>query len=131
MMSMNMSLRRSSKRMTTLNQEQIAYINGCATLQRAIWRLTHRDPLSAIWNQIEQRTIRRAIQILIALREKCRETGLKSALEKWHNNTKKIRTKNERLRVLLKMIVINYDSDLKRMLSKYFHKWQLNTHASE
>ena len=30
--------------MTTLNQEQIAYINGCATLQRAIWRLAQQDP---------------------------------------------------------------------------------------
>ena len=131
MMSMNLSLRRSSKRMSTLNQEQIAYINGCATLQRAIWRLTHKDPLSAMMNQIEERTIRRAIQLLIALREKCRETGLKSAIEKWHNNAKKIRTNKERLRVLLKMMVINYDSDQKRTLSKYFHRWQLNTHASE
>ena len=113
MMSMNMSRRRSSKRMSTLNQEQIAYINGCATLQRAIWRLTHKDPLSAMTNQIEERTFRRAIQLLIALREKCRETGLKSAIEKWHNNAKKIRTNKERLRVLLKMMVINYDSDQK------------------
>ena len=86
-----MSRRRSSKRMSTLNQEQIAYINGCATLQRAIWRLTHKDPLSAMTNQIEERTFRRAIQLLIALREKCRETGLKSAIEKWHKTIKIIR----------------------------------------
>jgi uncharacterized protein YifE (UPF0438 family) len=29
------------------------------------------------------------------------------------------------------MIVINYDSDQKGIISKYFHKWQLNTSVSE
>ena len=128
---MSMSLRRTSKRISTLNQEQIAYINGCVTLQKAIWRLTHRDPLSALWSQIEQRTIKKAIYTLISAREKSRETGLKSAIEKWRQTAKKIRTNDKRLRVLLKMIVLNYDSAQKGILSKYFHKWQLNASPSE
>ena len=52
-----MSLRRYSKRKSTLNQEQIAYINGCATLQRAIWRLAQQDPLSALSSQIDRMKI--------------------------------------------------------------------------
>ena len=128
---MNMSLHKTSKRITTLNQEQIAYINGCAILQKAVWRMTHQDPLSAMWSRIEKRTIKRAVYILISIREKSRETGLKSALEKWLKTTKTINAKKERLRVLLKMIVYNYDSDQKGILAKYFHKWQLNSSETE
>ena len=128
---MNKSFQKTSKRIATLNQEQIAYINGCAILQKAVWRMTHRDPLSALWSQNNKRIIKRAVYILISLREKSRETGLKCAIEKWQKTTKKIKAKNERLRVLLKMIVINYDSDQKGIISKYFHKWQLNTSISE
>ena len=128
---MNKSFQKTSKRIATLNQEQIAYINGCAILQKAVWRMTHRDPLSALWSQNNKRIIKRAVYILISLREKSRETGLKCAIEKWQKTTKMIKAKNERLRVLLKMIVINYDSDQKGIISKYFHKWQLNTSVSE
>ena len=128
---MNKSFQKTSKRIATLNQEQIAYINGCAILQKAVWRMTHRDPLSALWSQNNKRIIKRAVSILITIREKSRETGLKCAIEKWQKTTKMIKAKNERLRVLLKMIVINYDSDQKGIISKYFHKWQLNTSVSE
>ena len=128
---MNMSLRKTPKRRSTLNQEQIAYINGCAILQKAVWRMTHQDPLSALCSQFELKTIRRAVYILIAIREKSRETGLRCAFEKWQNIAKTLRAKKDRLRVLLKMLVINYDSDQKGIISKYFHKWQLNTAVSE
>ena len=128
---MNKSFHKTSKRIATLNQEQIAYINGCAILQKAVWRMTHRDPLSALWSQNNKRIIKRAVNILIIIREKSRETGLKCAIEKWHKTIKIIRAKNERLRVLLKMIVMNYDSAQKGIISKYFHKWQLNTSVSE
>ena len=128
---MSMSIRKTTKRISTLNQEQIAYINGCAILQKAVWRMTHKDPLSALCSQFEIKTIRKTLYSLIAIREKSRETGLKNAFEKWQKITKTIRNKKERLRVLLKMIVINYDSDQKGTISKYFHKWQLNTSVSE
>jgi hypothetical protein len=78
-----MSLRKTPKRISTLNQEQIAYINGCAILQKAVWRIAHKDPLSALCSQFELKTIRRACYILIAIREKSRETGLRCAFEKW------------------------------------------------
>ena len=128
---MNMSLHRYSKRISTLNQEQIAYINGCATLQRAIWRLAQQDPLSALSSQIDRMKINKALYTLISIRDKSREKGLISALEKWHQNSKKIINQKERLRVLLKMILVNYDSDQKGIISKYFHKWKLNTSVSE
>ena len=55
---MSMSIRKTTKRISTLNQEQIAYINGCAILQKAVWRMTHKDPLSALCSQFEIKTIR-------------------------------------------------------------------------
>ena len=71
---MNKSFHKTSKRIATLNQEQIAYINGCAILQKAVWRMTHRDPLSALWSQNNKRIIKRAVNILIIIREKSRES---------------------------------------------------------
>ena len=62
---MNMNARRLSKRLSTLNQEQVAYINGCNVLQRAVWRITHEDPLFCFRSQIKRYLLREAILILL------------------------------------------------------------------
>ena len=106
---MNMNMKRLSKRLSTLNQEQVAYINGCQTLQRAVWRICHEDPLFAIRNQIKKFTLKEAILILISLRERSNKAILKLALHKWLNNVQRLNQNKEKIRALLKIIFLNYE----------------------
>ena len=126
-----MNARRTSKRISTLNQEQIAYINGCNTLQRAVWRITHKDPLSAFGSQIRRFLLREAILILIAIRERNNKAILKLALLKWLRQAKTISQNKERLRVLLKIIFLNYESAQKTTISKYLLRWAAKTSKSD
>ena len=126
-----MSMSRLSKRLATLNQEQVAYINGCATLQRAVWRITHEDPLFALRNQIKKFILREAILVLINIRNRNDRAILKLTINKWLKKVEALRSQNERLRALLKLIFINNDSKMKNLMSKYLHKWQNNASVSE
>ena len=126
-----MNARRTSKRISTLNQEQIAYINGCNTLQRAVWRITHKDPLSAFGSQIKRFLLRQAILILVSIRERNNKAILKSALMKWLKQAQTISQNKERLRVLLKIIFLNYESNQKTTISKYLLRWAAKTSKSD
>ena len=126
-----MNMKRFSKRLSTLNQEQVAYINGCQTLQRAVWRICHEDPLFAIRNQIKKFTLREAILILISLRERNKRAILKLAVHKWLKNVQKMNQNEERLRALLKIIFKNYESKIKNKLSTHLMKWRANASISE
>ena len=128
---MSLNVRRLSKRLATLNQEQVAYINGCNTLQRAVWRITHEDPLFAIRRQIKKYILKEAILVLINIRDRNNRAILKLTLLKWLKNAKSISQNIERLRALLKIIFINYESKTKSMLSKYLLRWAANTSVSE
>ena len=119
-------MNRISKRLATLNQEQVAYINGCATLQRAVWRITHEDPLFALRNQIKKYILKEAILVLINIRQRNNRAILKLTINKWLKKIEALRNQNERLRGLLKLIFINNDSKMKNLLSKYLHRWQNN-----
>jgi hypothetical protein len=123
--------RRQSKRISTLNQEQVAYINGCNTLQRAVWRITHEDPLFALRSQIKKYILREAILILITLRERNNRAILKLTLLKWLKQAKSISQNIERLRALLKIIFLNYESKVKTMTSKYLLRWAAKSSKSE
>ncbi len=118
-----MNARRLNKRLATLNQEQVAYINGCNVLQRAVWRITHEDPLFSIRGQIKKYILREAILILINIRDRINKAILKLTLHKWLKNAKAIEQNKEKLRALLKIIFLNKEAKDKNTLTKYFQRW--------
>ena len=118
---MSLNVRRLSKRLTTLNQEQVAYINGCNTLQRAVWRITHEDPLFAIRRQIKKYILKEAILVLINIRDRNNRAILKLTLLKWLKQAKSISQNIERLRALLKIIFLNYESKVLGSMINLLH----------
>ena len=74
-------MNQSQRRANTLTNEQISYINGCAKLQLAIWRLTHRDPLMALSDRMSKYLLRQAINILMDTRQ-IKKTKFKSIYTK-------------------------------------------------
>ena len=128
---MSMNARRINKRLATLNQEQIAYINGCNILQRAVWRITHEDPLFCFRSQIKRYILREAVLILINLRERSNRAILKLTILKWLQKAQNVAKNNERLRALLKIIFLNNESKNKNAMTKYLHKWAAKASMSE
>ena len=112
------------KNVSALNKEQVAYIKGCSILQTAVWRITHRDPLKAIGNSISGSLFKNAVLIMMSAREKNRANILREALKKWLRNANLLNALLEKRRVLLKHSVLNKDSKLKNLLSKYFQRWK-------
>ena len=128
---MNMNARRLSKRLSTLNQEQVAYINGCNVLQRAVWRITHEDPLFCFRSQIKRYLLREAILILFNIRERNNRALLKFTLLKWLQKAQTVSKNKERLRALLKIIFLNHESKNKTTISKYLLRWAAKASKSE
>ena len=128
---MSMNMIRLSRRLTTLNQEQIAYINGCQTLQRAVWRICHEDPIFAIRNQIKRYILREAVLVLISLRERNNRAILKLTFHKWLKNVQRLNQNKEKIRALLKIIFLNYESKTKNNLSRHLLRWKANASVSE
>ena len=128
---MNMNARRLSKRLSTLNLEQVAYINGCNVLQRAVWRITHEDPLFCFRSQIKRYLLKEAILILFNLRERNNRALLKLTLLKWLQKAQTVSKNKERLRALLKIIFLNHESKNKTTISKYLLRWAAKASKSE
>ena len=117
-------MNQSQRRATALTNEQISYIKGCARLQSAIWRLTHRDPLMALSDRMSKYVLRQAILTLIETRKRLRKQNLKSSLDKWAKNSQFMTFSNARRQALLKSC-INRNEALKRfILSHYFKNWR-------
>ena len=119
------------RNVSALNKEQIAYIKGWSILQNAVWRICHRDPVEAMGNKISNAIFKSAINLIMAKREKNKQKALRSALERWLNNVKKLSGLNDKRRVLLKHIINSNDAKYKLILSKYFQKWKDLLNVSE
>ena len=119
------------KKTSELNNDQVAYIKGSSILQRAVWRITHKDPLIAMRNKVSSFLLRDAILLMIGLRERFQKIKLRNALHKWLNNCRKINENLEKRRVLLKLALMAKDGKLKNLLGKYFQIWKSVLNVSE
>ena len=117
-------MNQSQRRATALTNEQISYIKGCARLQSAIWRLTHRDPLMALSDRMSKYVLRQAILTLMETRKRLRKQNLKSFFDKWAKTTQLMSFSSARRQAILKSR-INRNEALKRfILSQYFKMWR-------
>ena len=112
------------KNVSALNKEQVAYIKGCSLLQTAVWRITHREPVKALGNTLANTLFKNSILLLISARQKNTQMTLKFTLQKWQKISRLINGIRLQRRVLLKLIVTNYDTKYKTFLSKYLLKWK-------
>ena len=123
-------MNQSQRRATALTNEQISYIKGCARLQSAVWRITHRDPLMALSDKISLRVLRQAIMDLMNAREKLRKQVLKSTVQKWLKNAQLMSVSNLRRNQLLKSRINRLDAYKRFILSQAVKNWRINTARS-
>ena len=114
----------AKRKVSALNKEQIAFIKGCSTLQKAVWRLTYLDPLKTFENKIFIYKLKKVILLLIAIREKNKKNRLKEIIEKWLKKSKLMSNLIANRRVQLKKFIFNKETKKKFILSKYLQKWK-------
>ena len=120
-----------SKKTSELNNDQVCYIKGCSILQRAVWRITHNDPLIAMRNKVSSFILRDATLLMINIRERFQKIKMRMALQKWLKICGKINEVLEKRRVLLKLIFLAKDAKYKALLAKYFQIWKSILNVSE
>lgn len=120
----------SQRRANTLTNEQISYINGCARLQLAIWRLTHRDPLMALSDRMSKYLLRQAIYILMDTRQRLRKQVLRAYTQKWLKNSQIMSMSNARRQAILRSCINRNEAFKRFILSQFFKNWRIKVARS-
>ena len=123
-------MNQSQRRAAALTNEQISYIKGCSRLQQAIWRLLHRDPLSALSDQNNLSVLRKAILTLMDARDRLRKQMLRSKMQKWQKNAQMTTLSNARREALLRARVNRLEALKKFLLSQAVKNWRIKAARS-
>ena len=118
------------RRATALTSDQIAYVRGCQRLQLAVFKLTHKDPLSALSNKFSFSSLKKAIYILMEARQKVRLMNLKNFLKRWQKAAQNITLSSARKTLLLRARISHIDAFKKYVLSQSFKSWRIRSARS-
>jgi hypothetical protein len=125
----------SKARRSTITPEQMSFINGVSTLQRAVWRLTYKDPYNALMYYFHFSSLSDYLMKLMRLRERCEKNIRSRAIQKWVNNALGMRSDadSKRMALLLKLFNLyeKNKNNKKNLLSRALHKWQNQALALE
>ena len=118
------------RRATALTSDQIAYVRGCQRLQLAVFKLTHKDPLSALSNKFSFSSLKKAIYILMEARKKVRLMNLKNFLKRWQKAAQNITLSSARKTLLLRARISHIDAFKKYVLSQCLKSWRIKSARS-
>ena len=105
------------------NQEQ--YLKGSQLLEKAFWRISHDDILISLSLKFRAFFIKKFIAVILKIKNRNSKEKLKKCIKRWKclrpisitKNMKEIKTK-------LKLIVLRYDNNRIKQLTKHFNKWK-------
>ena len=125
----------SRARRSTITPEQMSFISGVSTLQRAVWRITYKDPYNALMYYFHFSSLSDYLMRLMRLRERCEKYILRKAVQKWVNNALGLRSDADSKRVALLLKLFNlYEknkNNKKIILSRALHRWKNQALALE
>ena len=125
----------SKARRSTITPEQMSFINGVSTLQRAVWRITYKDPYNALMYYFHFSSLSDYLMRLMRLRERCEKYIKRNAVQKWVNNALGLRSDADSKRVALLLKLFNlYEknkNNKKMILSRALHRWKNQALALE
>ena len=100
------------------------YLKGAKILQRAVWRITHKDPLNAMSDKVEVNAIKYRLRRLVKIKKLSDKELLRKYFNRWKNKTLK-RTDTQLIHKLLaKLIEITSNNYKRKILAKKFNKWR-------
>ena len=100
------------------------YLKGSEILQRAVWRITHEDPLNAMGDKLYESEVKYKLLKLVKIKKLTDNNLLRKYFNRWKINALKGVDPNVLYKLLAKLIEITSNNHKKKILSKKFNKWR-------
>ena len=105
------------------NQEN--YLKGSQLLEKAFWRISYDDILISLSLKFRAVFIKKFLAIILRIRNRNSKEKLKKCIKRWKCLRPISITKNmEEVKTKLRLIVLRYDNNRIKQLSKHFNKWK-------
>lgn len=105
------------------NQEN--YLKGSQLLEKAFWRISYDDILISLSLKFRAVFIKKFLAIILRIRNRNSKEKLKKCIKRWKCLRPISITKNmEEIKTKLRLIVLRYDNNRIKQLSKHFNKWK-------
>ena len=102
----------------------LSYLKGSEILQRAVWRITHEDPLNAMGDKLYESEVKYKLLKLVKIKKLTDNSLLRKYFNRWKINALKGVDPNVLYKLLAKLIEITSNNHKKKILSKKFNKWR-------
>ena len=109
------------------DQNLLNYLKGSEILQRAVWRMTHKDPLHAMGDKIDVENLKNKLRRLVKIKKLTNDDLLRKYFNRWRNNALKGMDPSKLYKLLAKLIEISSNNFKKKILAKKFNKWRRAT----
>ena len=100
------------------DQNLLNYLKGAEILQRAVWRITHKDPLSAMKDKVDVENLKYKLRRLLKIKKLSDNDLLRKYFNKWRNNVLKGIKPESLYKLLAKLIEITLNNYKRKILAK-------------
>ena len=106
------------------DKDLMNHLKGAELLQKALWRITHKDPLDAMAEKVDLDNTKKTLRNLLKLKKLSDKDLLRKYFNIWKNNTLKQKSKDALYELLARLILINANNFKKKILAKKFNQWR-------
>ena len=106
------------------DQHLLNYLQGTKILQRAVWRITHRDPLNAMGENIDVDNLMTKLKRMVKIRKLTDKELLRKYFNIWKLNALKGTNPELIYKLLAKFMEITSNNYKRKLLAKKFNKWR-------
>jgi hypothetical protein len=114
----------SKSKTSIITPEQMSFIRGVPTLQRAVCRITYKDPYNALMYYFHFSSLSDYLMRLMRLRERCEKYMLRKAIQKWVNNAIGLRSDADSKLLKLFNLYEKNKNNKNIILSRALHRWK-------
>ena len=108
------------------NQDKnlLNYLKGSEILQRAVWRITHPDPLHAMGETLDGDNLRYKLLKMIKIKKHSDNDLLRKYFNIWRKNALKGVDADILYKLLAKLMEMTHNNHMRKILGKKFNKWR-------
>ena len=107
-----------------LNKNLLENLEGIEILQKAVRRITHKDPLNAMGEKLDLDNTKNTLRNLLKIKKLSDKDLLRKYFDIWKRNAFKIKSKDALYKLLAKLMLINSNNFKKKILAKKFNEWR-------
>jgi len=100
------------------------YLKGSEILQRAVWRMTHPDPLHAMGQKLDMDDVKYKLLKIIKIKKHSDNDLLRKYFDKWRKNALKGVDADILYKLLAKLMEMTHNNHMRKILGKKFNKWR-------